>query len=114
MALLHVNFFSHVLNMCMDMDVILPQQKYCPESPDGGKRENKYPTMYLLHGMGDNHTVWQRHTSIERYVNDLDIAVVMPTIHLGWYTNTAYGKVFSVIQFKLQELIMIYCILRIN
>ena len=26
MALLHVDFFSDVLGMCMDMDVILPQQ----------------------------------------------------------------------------------------
>ncbi len=91
MALLHVNFFSNVLNMCMDMDVILPQIKYSTTETDGGKRKEKYPTMYLLHGMGDNHTVWQRQTSIERYVNDLGIAVVMPTTHLGWYTDTTYG-----------------------
>ena len=28
MALLHVNFFSNVLGMCMNMDVILPQRTY--------------------------------------------------------------------------------------
>ena len=28
MALLHVNFFSNVLGMCMDMDVILPQKTH--------------------------------------------------------------------------------------
>lgn len=26
MALMHVDFFSDVLGMCMDMDVIIPQQ----------------------------------------------------------------------------------------
>lgn len=82
MALLHVNFFSDVLGMMMNMDVILPQ---------GTPPDTVYPTLYLLHGMSDDHTVWQRRTSIERYADEKRIAVVMPTTHLGWYTDMKYG-----------------------
>lgn len=91
MALLHVDFFSEVLGMSMNMDVILPQQTYTQIGMEGKKLSGKYPTMYLLHGMSDDHTIWQRRTSIERYASSLGIAVVMPTTHLGWYTDTAYG-----------------------
>lgn len=91
MALLHVDFFSEVLGLSMNMDVILPQKTRGQIGMEGTKSEGKYPTMYLLHGMSDDHTIWQRRTSIERYVNDYGIAVVMPTTHLGWYTNTDYG-----------------------
>ena len=85
MALLNVSFFSHVLGMCMQMDVILPQR--APGKPS----VSKYPTLYLLHGMSDDHTRWRRQTSIERYVEDMNLAVVMPTTHLGWYTDMYRG-----------------------
>lgn len=91
MALLHVDFFSEVLGMCMNMDVILPQQTKNQIGMNGIIREGKIPTLYLLHGMSDDHTIWQRRTSIERYVSELGIAVVMPTTHLGWYTDTTFG-----------------------
>lgn len=91
MALMHVDFFSDVLGMSVNMDVILPQRtsgQIGMEGNDGGER---YKTMYLLHGMSDDQTIWQRRTSIERYVSQLGIAVVMPTTHLAFYTDTTYG-----------------------
>ena len=91
MALLHVDFFSTVLGLSMNMDVILPQQTWGQIGMEGKGAEGKYKTMYLLHGMSDDQTVWQRRTSIERYVTKLGIAVVMPTTHLAFYTDTAYG-----------------------
>lgn len=91
MALLHVNFFSDVLGMCVNMDVILPQQTNGQIGMESTAKKGKYKTLYLLHGMSDDHTIWQRRTSIERYVSKLGIAVVMPTTHLGFYTDTSYG-----------------------
>lgn len=91
MALLHVNFFSNVLGMCMQMDVILPQKTRGQIGAEGTGSSGNYPTLYLLHGMSDDHTIWQRRTSIERYVEDMGIAVVMPTTHLGWYTDMHHG-----------------------
>lgn len=91
MALLHVDFFSMVLGMSMNMDVILPQQTWGQIGMEGKGADGKCKTVYLLHGMSDDQTVWQRRTSIERYASKLGIAVVMPTTHLAFYTDTAYG-----------------------
>ncbi len=91
MALMHVDFFSDVLGMCMNMDVILPQQTHGQIGMEGTDAGGQYKTVYLLHGMSDDHTIWQRRTSIERYASTLGIAVVMPTTHLGFYTDTVYG-----------------------
>lgn len=91
MALMHVDFFSDVLGMSMNMDVILPQQTSGQIGMEGKGGSGKLKTLYLLHGMSDDQTIWQRRTSIERYVSQLGIAVVMPTTHLGWYTDTTYG-----------------------
>lgn len=91
MALMHVDFFSDVLGMCVNMDVIIPQQTSKQIGMEGMAADGQYRTMYLLHGMSDDQTTWQRRTSIERYVSSLGIAVVMPTTHLGFYTDTTYG-----------------------
>lgn len=92
MALLHVDFFSDVLGMCAEMDVILPEETRGQIGMDGKTTKGKYPTLYLLHGMSDDHTIWQRRTSIERYVSDLGLAVVMPCTHLAWYTDMYRGQ----------------------
>ncbi len=91
MALLHVDFFSEVLQMCMGMDVILPQRTLGMIGMDSKKTLGKYKTMYLLHGLSDDQTIWQRRTSIERYAAQYGIAVVMPTTHRAFYTDTTYG-----------------------
>ena len=91
MALLHVNCFSDVLGMCVNMDVILPQETKGQIGMEGKGADGKCKTLYLLHGMSDDQTIWQRRTSIERYASKLGIAVVMPTTHLAFYTDTTYG-----------------------
>ena len=91
MALLQVDFYSNVIGMCMQMDVILPQNVNKNVNANITNNKDKYPTLYLLHGMGGNNTSWIRRTSIERYVEEMGIAVVMPTTHLGWYTDMYYG-----------------------
>jgi len=92
MALFHVDFSSSALGMCVQMDVILPQRPTGMIGITDNAPEGKYPTLYLLHGMSDDHTIWQRRTSIERYVADKGIAVVMPCCHLAWYTDMYRGQ----------------------
>ncbi len=86
MALIHCDFFSKVLDLSTSMVVILPQL-----NPAQGGRRRKFPTLYLLHGLSDDHTAWQRWTSIERYVEPLGLAVVMPAVHRSFYTDMARG-----------------------
>ena len=56
MALLQVDFFSEVLGMCTQMSVILPQRTSRQIGMTGTVREGKYPAVFLLHGMTDDHT----------------------------------------------------------
>ncbi len=88
MILTDIKFFSDTLGLRCAMYVLLPQRPF----PDAGnKSRKKYRTLYLLHGHSDDHTAWQRWTSIERYVEGLNLAVVMPAVHLSFYTDIAHG-----------------------
>jgi len=91
MALLHCDFFSDVLGMCVEADVILPENTAGQIGMEGTASSNGWKTLYLLHGMSDDHTIWQRRTSIERYAADKNLAVVMPSTQLGWYTDMKMG-----------------------
>ena len=91
MALIHCNFFSDVLGLSCSMDVILPQATTRPIGMAGVAERETFPTLYLLHGLSDDHTIWQRRTSVERYVADLSLAVVMPAVHRSFYTDMAHG-----------------------
>jgi putative tributyrin esterase len=88
MILNEVKFHSEILNLRSTMYVLLPQRTLAERND---KRTPKYRTLYLLHGHSDDHTAWQRWTSIERYVEGLKLAVVMPAVHLSFYTDMAYG-----------------------
>lgn len=83
MAILQCTFFSETLEMMTGMTVILP------ESP-----EPNTPWVYLLHGLMDDHTVWCRRTSVERYATARGLAVVMPFGGRSFYTDMAHGGKF--------------------
>lgn len=105
MALIHIGFFSESLGMCVSCDVILPQQGTKGQiGMAGGVRSEKHPVLWLLHGASDNHTIWQRRTSIERYAAPLGLAVVMPNAHLSSYADMAHGgKYYTYISKELPE-----------
>jgi putative tributyrin esterase len=65
------------------MNVILPQMM----DLKGGN----LPVLYLLHGLSDDHTAWCRNTSIERYVEQKELAVVMPAANRSFYTDMKFG-----------------------
>ncbi|MGI6705710.1 MAG: alpha/beta hydrolase [Clostridia bacterium] len=91
MALIHCNFFSEVLGVASSMYVILPEATQKQIGMENRSYGNKHPTLYLLHGLSDDHTIWLRRTSIERYVAPLGLAVVMPAVHRSFYTDMARG-----------------------
>jgi putative tributyrin esterase len=106
MALVHMNFFSKTMGMSRNIDVILPQningigQSGSTYSGDG------IPVLYLLHGLSDDQTTWQRRTSIERYAVERGLAVILPAAERSFYTNMKYGyPYFSYIGEELPEVI---------
>ena len=88
MILNQVHFFSETLGVQCTMNVLVPQRALAEMK---SRRSPRVRTLYLLHGHSDDHTAWQRWTSIERYAEGLNLAVVMPAVHLSFYTDMVYG-----------------------
>ncbi|WP_411347698.1 alpha/beta hydrolase [Paenibacillus sp. WLX2291] len=91
MALIQCDFYSDVLGLSTSMTVILPQQTRTQIGMEGKAGDGKHPTLYLLHGLSDDHSIWLRRTSIERYAAAYGLAVVMPNAHRSFYTDMEQG-----------------------
>jgi S-formylglutathione hydrolase FrmB len=91
MALLRCEFFSDVLGQSTEATVLLPQATTRQIGMGGVGGGRAHPVLYLLHGRSDDHSIWTRRTSLERYVAERDLAVVMPTGHRGFYTDQVTG-----------------------
>ncbi len=92
MAFISLDFYSEALGMQSEVFVVIPQRGALGEIGIGNKAEDtKYKVLYLLHGLSDDHTIWMRRTSIERYASRYGICVVMPNGHRSFYTDMKYG-----------------------
>lgn len=87
MALLECHYKSEVLDMEQPFNVILPQISMS----DNENMSKKFPVLYLLHGLSDDHTAWVRKTNIERYAAQYNLAVVMPNVNRSFYADMKYG-----------------------
>ena len=93
---LEMNFKSSELKKHTQVNILIPDAKETDDAP--------YKTLWLLHGLSDNHTGWMRYTSIERYAANHRLAVVMPNVERSWYTDTAYdANYFSYVTRELPE-----------
>jgi putative tributyrin esterase len=86
MAFCTMQFYSPALNKASSMNVILP---------DRHSSRGPFPVMYLLHGMSDDHTIWSRRTSVERYVESLPLIVVMPDGGRSYYCDALEGPAYE-------------------
>jgi len=86
MAFATINYQSRSLNKASSFNIIFPEDPNLPRP---------WSTFYLLHGLSDDHTIWQRRTSIERYVGNLPLVVVMPDGGRGWFTDAVEGSAYE-------------------
>ena len=86
MAFATIQYRSRSLQKASAFNVVFPEDAKLPRP---------WSTFYLLHGLSDDHTIWQRRTSIERYVADLPLMVVMPDGGRGWYSNAVEGYAYE-------------------
>jgi putative tributyrin esterase len=91
MALITCELFSESLMRSTTITVILPQATEEQIGLIDEPLEGPPPVLYLLHGLSDDHTAWQRYTSIERYAAARGLAVVMPAADRSFYANEAHG-----------------------
>lgn len=86
MAFCELRYFSPALQKQTAANVILPDREAGP---------GPYPVLYLLHGLSDDHTIWHRRTSIERYVAGLPLIVAMPDGGRGFYADAVQGFAYE-------------------
>ena len=82
MAFATLQYHSRSLNKASSLNIVFPDDPAIPRP---------WSVFYLLHGLSDDHSIWMRRTSIERYVAGLPLVVVMPDGGRGWYTNAVEG-----------------------
>lgn len=99
MAVFKCNIKSQALYSSTTVNVILP----LPGSGDynAGRAEElilkdgqKYPVLYLLHGMYGDCSNWLRSSNIERYACAHRIAVVMPEGYNSFYNDIPDGSAY--------------------
>lgn len=95
MALIRVDLFSESLMRTVTVNAIIPVDKMT--LPGMPKREKKpFKTLYLLHGIFGNYTDWVTGTRIQRWAQDQNLAVIMPSGENKFYVdNLATGEMYS-------------------
>jgi putative tributyrin esterase len=91
MAFLDVHAFSDELGTQVNFYILLPQQTRKQIGTASVSNRGPFPTLWLLHGLSDDHTIWMRRTSIERYAAALNLAVVMPAAGRSFYQDMPNG-----------------------
>jgi putative tributyrin esterase len=86
MAFATIHYFSRALQKASAFNVVFPED---PDAP------RPWAAFYLLHGLSDDHTIWARRTSVERYVQGLPLVLVMPDGGRGWYSNANVGYAYE-------------------
>ena len=95
MAFLQMTYFSRELAKTTRMNLFLPEYTNGP-----------LKVLWLLHGWSEDCTAWQRFSSMERYTDPLQMAVVMPDAHLSFYNDMAHGpKYLTHIACELPEMV---------
>ena len=89
MALIQVNFLSKTMFRTVPMQVILPVDKFTRPGMAERKTDKPFKTLYLLHGLLGNYTDWVTGTRIQRWADEKNLAVVMPSGDNSFYLDHA-------------------------
>ncbi len=66
--------------------------KYLVLVPQGyGTSQQRYPVLYLLHGLGGDYKDWTTRSNLVEYSRTVPLIIVMPQGENQWYTNAADG-----------------------
>ena len=70
------------------LDKMTPLNIYLPHDDNRRFRVDKpQRTLILLHGLEGNHSYWNRYTSVERYAQRRNLALIMPEAEMSMYSD---------------------------
>ena len=85
MAFCQLNYHSDALGKAGAANIILPD----------ASSKGPYPVFYLLHGLSDDHSIWMRRTSLDRYAGQYPFIIVMPDGGRGFYVDAIAGFAYE-------------------
>ena len=78
-----IEFDAPAVDRTMKYQIILPA--------DYSKSDERYPVLYLLHGLTSDYTAWAR-MRVPEYATQYNMIVVMPDVGNSWYVNWAESE----------------------
>ncbi len=102
MALLRIDHSPQTVKVNLPLYVILPDPGSMGKVPVAKRK-----VLYLLHGLSDDASAWQRYTSIEPLANAYGLVVVTPSAGRSFYTDQPNGqKYFSYLVEELPQYLL--------
>ena len=89
MALVRIDHVPETVKVNLPLNVILPD----PGRMQGVPVRNR-KVLYLLHGLSDDASAWQRYSSIETVASAYGLVVVMPSVGRSFYLDQPNGQAY--------------------
>ena len=89
MALLRFDHVPETVKVNLPLYIILPSPGEMRGVPVAKRK-----VLYLLHGLSDDGSAWQRYTAIEAMAALYGLVVVMPSVGRSFYTNQPNGQAY--------------------
>ena len=87
MALIRIDHVPQTSKVNLPLNIIIPDPGQMKDIP---VRDRK--VLYLLHGLSDDASAWQRYSSIETYAVHYGLVVVMPSVSRSFYIDQPNGQ----------------------
>jgi len=89
MALIRIDHTPETVKVNTPLYIIIPDPGKMGDTP-----VSKRKVLYLLHGLSDDASAWQRYTSIETLAAAYGLVVVMPSAGRSFYTDQPNGQAY--------------------
>ncbi|MBW6473503.1 MAG: esterase family protein, partial [Anaerolineaceae bacterium] len=89
MALIRLDHVPETIGVNVPVNIILPDPGKIKNVP---VRDRK--VLYLLHGLSDDGSAWQRYSSIETYANAYGLVVIIPSAGRSFYVDQPNGQAY--------------------
>lgn len=80
-----------LIEMQRTSTILASQSPVWAALPDTLPVGTRLPTVWLLHGLGDDGSVWARKVAVEQLALQHHVAIVMPSFARSFYVNEAFG-----------------------
>ena len=89
MALIRIDHYPETVKVNLPLNIILPEPGDMGRVPVSNRK-----VLYLLHGLSDDASAWQRYTMIESIAKLYGLVVIMPSVGRSFYTDQPNGQLY--------------------